>query len=554
MTESVRFEIPITSADALNITLAEGEIVFILGANGTGKSSLVTRLFNQHWGRSKRISAHRQTWFTSNSLEMTASSRSSIESSIRGQDVQEQSRHIMHYGAERTMIAIFDLIDAETMLNRKIADHVRRREHKAAEDAAEEPSPLHVINQLMRYSNLPIKIEVEAGQKIFARRNGGAQYSVAELSDGERNAFLVAADVLTAQPGSIILIDEPERHLHRSIISPLLTQLFKLRSDCSFFVSTHELMLPLDNPEARTLLVRSCAYSGSSPSSWAIDVLEPNTPIDEQVKLDILGGRQRILFIEGTAQSLDAPLYALLFPEVSVVPRSTCRDVELAVRGLRGASGMHWLEAWGIVDHDRRPPTEIERLRAGGIHALPYYSIEALYYHPEVLAFVGNRMATMRGIDPSQLVDGAKSAAISEAEKRRDHFVLGAVERFARRKVMAAFPDKADIKAGGKFDIQVDLSEMQASEEGEFDRAIGTSNLHLILERYPLRESGALNGMATALGFRCRIDYEEAVRAAVVEDPSMRALLRGFFGRLASEISPIVSGTDDHLARLSSQP
>ena len=105
---------------------------------------------------------------------------------------------------------------------------------------------------------------MEEGQKIVARKNGGNGYSVAELSDGERNAFLIAADVLTAKPGTLILIDEPERHLHRSIISPLLKLLFDRRNDCAFIVSTHELMLPLDTPKASTLLMRSCEYQGQT--------------------------------------------------------------------------------------------------------------------------------------------------------------------------------------------------------------------------------------------------------------------------------------------------
>ena len=48
----------------------------------------------------------------------------------------------------------------------------------------------------MRLSNLAIEVSEEEGQKIVARKNGGKVYSVAELSDGERNAFLIVADVL----------------------------------------------------------------------------------------------------------------------------------------------------------------------------------------------------------------------------------------------------------------------------------------------------------------------------------------------------------------------
>ena len=154
----------------------------------------------------------------------------------------------------------------------------------------------------MRLSNIPIEISLEEKQKIMARCKGGPPYSVAELSDGERNAFLIAADVLTAGPESLILIDEPERHLHRSIIAPLLTLLFAERQNCAFIISTHEVMLPLDHPHARTLLVRSCEYQQSQADSWTADLLDTDARIDDDLKRDILGARKKILFVERNRQ------------------------------------------------------------------------------------------------------------------------------------------------------------------------------------------------------------------------------------------------------------
>ena len=119
-------------------------------------------------------------------------------------------------------------------------------------------------------SNLPIAISVQEDQRVVATKNGGLPYSIAELSDGERNALLIASNVLTVKDGTLILIDEPERHLHRSIISPLLTHLFALRPDCAFIVSTHEVMLPIDNPTTRTLLVRGCQFSDQVASVLAM--------------------------------------------------------------------------------------------------------------------------------------------------------------------------------------------------------------------------------------------------------------------------------------------
>ena len=124
-----------------------------------------------------------------------------------------------------------------------------------------------------------LKLNVEERQKIVARRTNSsdAPYSIAELSDGERSALLIIAAVLTAKPNTLLLIDEPERHLHRSIISPLLTQLFGQRRDCAFIVSTHEVMLPVDNPGASTLLLRNCTYENTKAKSWMADILAPGT-------------------------------------------------------------------------------------------------------------------------------------------------------------------------------------------------------------------------------------------------------------------------------------
>jgi hypothetical protein len=50
-------------------------------------------------------------------------------------------------------------------------------------------------------------------------------------------------------------------------------------------------------------------------------VVPPGAEIDETLKRDLLGARRKMLFVEGTTRSLDAPLYSLLFPQVSVIPK-----------------------------------------------------------------------------------------------------------------------------------------------------------------------------------------------------------------------------------------
>ena len=439
-----RFELEIPTVDgAVKHTLKGGEILFVLGANGSGKSGLVSQLFKAHNQFAKRISAHRQTWFMSNTLDLTAHGRENLEKNIKSQDRQEYSRWRQDYAAERAGAAIYDLIDADTTIARAITDLLRRGEIAAAQAEAISPSPIQVVNELLQLSNLPIEISVEKHQKVVASRNSSAPYSVAELSDGERNAFLIAANILTAETGTLLLIDEPERHLHRSIISPLLSLLFEKRKDCAFVISTHEVMLPVDNPATQTLLVRSCEYKDSRPKSWTCDLLPPEALIDDELKRDILGARKKIIFVEGTAKkSLDVPLYSLLFPQVSVIPKSSCRDVEHAVRGLRGAAEMHWLHAWGIVDNDRRSEEDIERLRNLGVHALSHFSVESIYYHPEMIQRVAARQAEVTGDDPTTLSKQAITDAVQTIRSHKDHLILNVVDRLVRQDILAQLPTK----------------------------------------------------------------------------------------------------------------
>ena len=219
-----------------------------MGANGSGKSSLLQQLFTQHRHNATRISAHRQTWFTSNTLDFTPRSRKKTGINLQNADLQKDARWKDNYGSQRLSAAIFDLINADNVRSRKIADQIDMGALEAALSANEkeaipqlvvdalaekkEESPLKVLNELLRIANLPIDISIEKGEHLFARRLGSAPYSIAELSDGERNAILIGTSVLTAEPGAVIIIDEPERHLHRSIASPLMSTLFQRRSDC----------------------------------------------------------------------------------------------------------------------------------------------------------------------------------------------------------------------------------------------------------------------------------------------------------------------------------
>jgi ABC-type lipoprotein export system ATPase subunit len=537
MPSQFQFNIPTGNAVSTNFILKLGEILYVLGANGSGKSSLVSRLFNENQMHARRISAHRQTWFESNALDMTPRSREDLENNLKNFDRQARSRYWEWNSAGRSGMAIFDLIDADAMQERKIAGLLRTGDVSGAQKEARNPSPIQVINELMRLSNLPIEINLEQGQKITARKGGGNSYSVAELSDGERNAFLIAANVLTVKAGTLILIDEPERHLHRSIISPLLRLLFDKRKDCAFVVSTHDLVLPVDAPEASTMLVRGCEYQGQDVRAWTVDVVPPGVGIEEELKRDLLGARRKMLFVEGTEQSLDKPLYSLLFPDVSVIPKESCREVEQAVRGLRSARDMHWIAAWGLVDNDQRSVSDISRLKSAGIWALKHYSVESLYYHPKIIARLAERQARVTGDDAVLLITTALEGAVAAARNQREHLVTSAVLRSARDRIRSNLPLREDIQDGGVVKVEVNVSELRVQEEARFEELASSANWDGLLARYPLRESPALDRIVSGLKFANRSTYRTAVLKLLQDEQSAIDDLRGLLQDLYEKVS-----------------
>jgi ABC-type cobalamin/Fe3+-siderophores transport system ATPase subunit len=531
--------IPRSTGAPLCVTVGEGDILFVLGANGTGKSSLMQQFFIVNHSNAHRISAHRQTWFHSHAGSLSPLQKRQTEQYIRSQDINRTARWLDAYPAERANVAIYDLIEAENERARQITAAVDGRNIGLAEELSKKDAPLKLINELLRLSNIPIEISIRENQEVVARKSGSEAYGVAELSDGERNALLIAADVLTAKAGTLLLIDEPERHLHRSIISPLLTLLFAKRRDCAFVVSTHELMLPLDNPEASTLLVRSCNYANSSVTAWDADLLQRHAPIDDDLKKDVLGARRKILFVEGTDQSLDKPLYSLVFPGVSIVSKESCRDVEHAVSGLREADDLHWVRAFGIVDNDRRTPGDIDRLKAKGVYAVSVFSVESIYYHPEIQRRVAERHAGVTGGDALTRLTNAKAAAIDAVVPHVPRLSERVAEKALREEVLRRLPRRQEIASGQPINISIDVASVVSAERGRLLEAIGAGDVSAIIAQYPIRETPALARIANELGFKSREQYQGAVRKLLMDDAAALSFVRALFGTLGADIDTV---------------
>lgn len=529
-------EIP-TPEGVIKVDVWAGKPLFILGRNGSGKSALANRLVSQ-WRDCVYMPGSRPSYFDSESLSMTAASRKQYDQNISYYNSPD-SRWKSLAGTIRNEKAIHDLQAAETQYKVDAANQIKV-EGTASSAIARlqaDNSPLDNVNFVLNQANLSVRLVFHNGE-LQASQSGNT-YSIAKMSDGERSAMVFSAEVVAAPPGTLFLIDEPELHLHPSIVISLIRALILHRPDCGFVVCTHELNLPIAVREACVLLVRDSSWVEGSIASWTVEVIQEPPKIPEWLWVDVIGARRKLLFVEGNDRSsLDLPLYSLLFPQASVRPQETCKDVVKAVEGLRAVESVHRARAFGLIDHDGMSDEQLNRFEENGIYPLPIFSVESLIYSSEALAAVAALQSEVLGVPPESLLsDAARNAFESLAGVGKKEYLASRVaERHIRDRVLAVIPTRHDLTGNGNSSINLSFDSPYPAELQRLEALVGTENLQGIVMRYPVRESGVLNGIAKGLRFSGRDDYERAVLRRVSVDPNLRIALKGKMGNLAQQL------------------
>ena len=229
----------------VSVPVVSGRPVFIVGGNGSGKSALVHALVSQLQGRNViYIPGSRSNSFDQESLSLTPASRRQLTVNFLSWDRSWETRWRNISGTARNEKAIHDLQAADVQHIMDAANDIKVNgiASKGIKKLQSNDSPIDRVNSIMEQANLPVRMHIRNGEVQAIR--GGVPYSIAKMSDGERAALVLSAEVVSAMPASVFVLDEPELHLHRGITLPLISILIKERQDCGFIVSTHELELP----------------------------------------------------------------------------------------------------------------------------------------------------------------------------------------------------------------------------------------------------------------------------------------------------------------------
>ena len=377
--------IPRKDNSNLELTLKAGKTTIIIGANGSGKTRLAVYLEEQLGEKAHRIAAHRALSLNPN-IEKISEAKAKqglfYGNPEWAKDISQRKSARWNNKSSTYLLNDFDRLLQYLFAQQNNLAVENHQKSKRGEEITNSETKLDILQEVWERLLPTKKLRITADDiRVSSIGIESADYSASEMSDGERAVFYILGQVLSANEDSILIFDEPELHIHKSIISNLWDEIEKLRPDCSFLMITHDIEFAATRI-AKKYVIRNYY----SDPAWDISEI-PDSELDEQTITLILGSRKPILFVEGEKTSLDMEIYRLCYPEWTVIPKGSCKDVIQAVSSLRKLNEdmpILNIKCAGIVDRDTRDNSQIQKLEGEGIKVLLCSEIENIFSRSSV--------------------------------------------------------------------------------------------------------------------------------------------------------------------------
>lgn len=341
--------------------------IVIIGANGSGKSKLGAWIEQQDFKNVHRIGAQRNLNFSEN---IPLKSFSQAEDYVFWGTEEKKSNGRKDarwdWGMSYTTKLLNDIENVLAALiakkNNEYDEFVNKCKIAEKTSCPMPDVPKTSIDILTSIWNdiFPQRNLLLEDSKFYASflKNGKEEkYAANQMSDGERSVLYLTAQVLCVPDNKTLIIDEPETHMHRSIMNRLWFTLEEHRPDCFFIYITHDTQFAAMHGNVEKIWIKE--FDGER---WKFEKIKDND-LPEELLLDILGNRKNILFVEGKKNSFDTQLYTAIYPQYHVIPCGSCSQVIERTKVFKNNPTLHELEVYGIIDRDYRSDYEIENIK-----------------------------------------------------------------------------------------------------------------------------------------------------------------------------------------------
>lgn len=245
---------------------------------------------------------------------------------------------------------------------------------------------------------------------FYFTKGMSSNFSYANLSAGEKSAFDLLLDLIIKSiyyKNTVFCIDEPETHMHTSLQSALLNELYNLIPDNSqLWISTHSMGMLKKAKELENVNPGTVVFLDFDNRDFDSEVIMSPSAIDSTMwkkfldlafgDLSSLIAPSTIVFCEGNSQGrkykdFDAQIYRRIFdtemPDVFFSSIGSCSELEntdnISIKIISNMiTNSHIIK---VVDRDGKSDEEIEECNANQINVLGKRHIECYLLDDEIL-------------------------------------------------------------------------------------------------------------------------------------------------------------------------
>ena len=396
---------------------------------------------------SHRIAAHRSLVVNEN-LQIS-SSKDSINKLLFG-NTHQFNDNLQKNNAVGTIQNDYnDLITAFLAEEAELGAQLNQKNITEEEAITVLSDTLSIWNELILNKQL-----TRDGLKIIVNKNESF-FSLSKLSEGERSILYIIGQCLFSPHNSIIIIDEPDLHIHKSIISDLFDKIESKRKDCAFIYITHDIDF-ISSRIAEKYAIKDFIRTNDNGNEdkWDIVKIEENDDIPEDISNLIVGSRKPILFVEGESgkNSLDR-IYKSVYPEFKVILAHNCAEVIKLTKAGNRLGEHHRLKCFGLIDADGKNQIELEKLKKESIYALPVAIIENLFLIPDVARIIYQITGVSESFEEETFIVNSikwlKANLDWQTKTAKDkirHFLDSKINDLSRKTDFEINPIKIDIK------------------------------------------------------------------------------------------------------------
>lgn len=471
-----------------NIINIDSKSFVIIGANGSGKTRFGSDIEQRYKQITHRISAQKSL---SMPKEVSPKSKERAEAEffygnyypdIRNQGLHLQQKINNRWGNQPNTYLLNDYEKLMVLLHtEEYEESIKFKEAYSPGQNVDKPvTKLDRIQNIWEYVLPHRKLIKKAGSiETYASSNHSEKYNASEMSDGERVIFYLIGEVISAPENSIIVVDEPEMHIHKSITKKLWDKIELERPDCTFIYLTHDIDFTVSRQDAVKIWAKS--FNGTQ---WDYELLSDNIELPEQIYYEILGSRKPILFIEGDDSSIDYKLLQLVFSDFTIKPLGGCEKVFEATRSFNEQKSFHHIQSYGLIDRDRRTDEEISHINSPNIWVAKVAEIENFLLLEPIVKLVAQKMMK----NPDEVFATVKNNIVnffeSQIPKQSVEHTIHKVERKLNKATdNSAVKELAELEAElSRFWTNLKTSEIYASLVSQFENLVQNKNYNGILK------------------------------------------------------------------------